>query len=304
MNMLRTVTVVAVVTFIAIDLCLAQSNEIALTHVMVVDVRNGQIEHDTTVPILGGRISEVCPSKIIHVPKQARSIDARGKYLIPGLWDMHVHSLWNDSRATLFFPLFPANGVTGVREMGGPMPAADQVRWRNRVANGDVLGPRLVVSGPFVDGPHAIWPGSIKVSTNEDGKGAVDSLKAAGVDFVELYTNLPRPAYFGVAEEARKDNIPFVGHVPVEIDVDEASNAGQGSIEHLMGILLYCSSKSEELKSDLLKGLNINQLNDQIVDTYDPKRAAALFAIFGKNNTWQVPTLTIRYARPHLLELQ
>lgn len=71
-----------------------------------------------------------------------------------------------------------------------------------------------------------------------------------------------------------------------------------------MGILLYCSSKSEELKSDLLTGLNINQLNDQIVDTYDPKRAAALFAIFGKNNTWQVPTLTIRYARPHLLELQ
>jgi imidazolonepropionase-like amidohydrolase len=191
-----------------------------------------------------------------------------------------------------------------VREMGGPMPAVDQVSWRNQVATGAVLGPRLVVPGPFVDGLHPIWPGSIKVTTTDDGKRAVDSLRAAGVDFVKVYTTVPRPAYFGIAQEARKDDIPFVGHVPVDIGVDEASNSGQKSIEHLLGILLYCSSKSDELKADLMKGTNVNQLNNQMVDTYDPVRASALFAIFIKNDTWQVPTLTIRHARPYLAELQ
>ncbi len=279
-------------------------NPIAFVHVAVVDVRSGETKPDMTVLLSENRISQIGPSKIVHVPKNVRTIDARGKYLIPGLWDMHVHSLWDANRPPLFFPLFLANGVTGVREMGGPMPAADQVRWRNEVESGAVLGPRLVVSGPFVDGPHPIWPGSIKVSTEEDGKQAVDTLKAAGVDFVKVYTAVPRAAYLSIAKEAQKDGIPFVGHVPLEIGVDEASNAGQRSIEHLMGILLYSSSKSDELKADLMKGTNINQLNDKLVDTYDPSRAAALDALFVKNKTWQAPTLTIRYARPYLHELQ
>jgi hypothetical protein len=138
--------------------------QLAFTHVTVVDVLNGQIEPDMTVLIAGQEIREVGPSKTVHVPRQAHSIDARGKYLIPGLWDMHVHSLWDSKRPATFFPLFLANGVTGVREMGGPMPAVDQAHWRNQVATGVVLGPRLMVAGPFVDGPHPIWPGSIKVT--------------------------------------------------------------------------------------------------------------------------------------------
>jgi imidazolonepropionase-like amidohydrolase len=279
-------------------------NPIAFAHVAVVDVRSGEIQPDMTVLLSKNRIRQIGSSKIVHVPKDVRTIDARGKYLIPGLWDMHVHSLWDTSRPPLFFPLFLANGVTGVREMGGPMPAADQVRWRNEVESGAMLGPRLVVSGPFVDGPHPIWPGSIKVSTEEDGEHAVDALKAAGVDFVKVYTAVPRAAYFGIAKEAQKDGIPFVGHIPLEIGVDEASNAGQKSVEHLLGIFLYTSSKSAELTADLTKGTNSNLLNSQMVDTYDPARASALFALFVKNGTWQVPTLTIRHARPYLQELQ
>src|SRR6266481_7657666 len=271
------VFIIAVLAVIRTVPCKAQSNQIAFTHVAVVDVQSGQIEPDMTVLISGHEIREVGSIRVVHVPKQVLSIDARGKYLIPGLWDMHVHSLWDSGRPTTFFPLFLANGVTGVREMGGPMPAVDQVRWRNQIAIGAVLGPRLIVPGPFVDGPHPIWPGSMKVSTAEEGKAAVDSLKSAGADFVKIYTAVPRPAYFGIAEEARKDGIPFVGHVPVDIGVDEASSAGQKSIEHLMGILLYCSSISKQLKADLMKGTNMNQLNNQMVATYDAGRAAKLF---------------------------
>ena len=279
-------------------------SQLALTHVNVIDVRDGSTKPDATVLIVGSRIDEVVSGEHIRLPRHTRIINAQGKYLIPGLGDMHVHTLWDSARPTTFFPLFLANGVTGGREMGGPMPATDQVRWRNQVATGALLGPRLVVSGPFVDGPHPIWPGSIKVSTAEDGKEAVDSLKVADVDFVKVYTGVPRSAYFGIVDEAHKDHIPFVGHVPVYVGADEASNSGQKSIEHLMGILLYSSSKSEELKADLMKGVNVNQLNNQMVDTYDVGRAATLFALFAKNGTWQVPTLTIRHARPYLAELR
>ena len=277
---------------------------ITFVHVTVIDVRSGETKANMTVLLSKNRITQIGSSNSVHVPKNAHRINARGKYLIPGLWDMHIHSLWDGSRPLLLFPLFLANGVTGVREMGGPMPAADQARWRNEVESGAVLGPRLVVSGPFVDGSRPIWPGSIKVSTEKDGNQAVDSLTAAGVDFVKVYTGVPRAAYFGIAEEAKKGDIPFVGHVPLEIGVDEASNAGQRSIEHLMGILLYTSTKADELKADLMKGANINQINDQLVDNYDPSKAAVLYALFVKNDTWQTPTLTIRHARPYLQELQ
>jgi len=283
MKKLLTVVLFAIVAITQSAWSQISGNPIAFVHVGVVDVRSGETQPDMTVLLSKNRISQIGSSKIVHVPKNVRTIDARGKYLIPGLWDMHVHSLWDANRPPLFFPLFLANGVTGVREMGGPMPAANQVRWRNEVERGAVLGPRLVVSGPFIDGPHPIWPGSIKVSTEEDGKQAVDTLKAAGVDFVKVYTAVPRAAYFGIAKEAQKDGIPFVGHVPLEIGVDEASNAGQKSVEHLLGILFYTSSKSAELTVDLMKGTNSNLLNNQMVDTYDPARASALFALFAKN---------------------
>ena len=304
---MKRASVAALFTVIALahTLCAqAPSTPIAFVHVAVIDVRRGQIKPNLTVLLTNGRISQIGSSRRVHLAKNTTTIEARGKFLIPGLWDMHVHSLWDASRPPLFFPLFLANGVTGIREMGGPMPTANQVRWRKQVDSGAILGPRLVVPGPFVDGPHPVWPGSIKVSTEEEGKQAVLSLQAAGVDFVKVYTGVPRPAYFGIAAEAKKDGIPFVGHVPVEIGVDEASNARQKSVEHLMGILLYCSSKSEALKADLLRGVNVNELNNQLVDTYDPSRGAALYALFVKNQTWQVPTLTIRYARPYLQELQ
>ena len=109
---------------------------IAFVHVAVVDVRSGETQPDMTVLLSKNRISQIGSSKIVHVPKNVRTIDARGKYLIPGLWDMHVHGLWDSKRPATFFPLFLANGVTGVREMGGSMPAVDQVRWRNQVATG------------------------------------------------------------------------------------------------------------------------------------------------------------------------
>ena len=276
---------------------------LAIVNVSVIDATGAPPRSDLTVIVRNGRIFSLGPSASVSVPKGVRILPGAGKYLIPGLWDAHVHALWDADRPKQFFPLFLANGVTNVREMGGPMPAADQVRWRQRVALGEVAGPDLLVSGPFVDGPRPVYAGSITVADAATARKAVDDLQEGGVNFIKVYSQVPRDAYFALADEARKKNIPFVGHVPLQVDVGEASDAGQTSIEHLMGVLLAASSHGDELKNRLLTGTNINDLNDELVDTFDPSRAAALFNRFVRNGTWQVPTLTIRHARPFLTEL-
>lgn len=278
-------------------------NSLAIVNVFVIDSTGAPARSDMTVIVKNGRIFSLGPSAEVSVPKGIRILSGVGKYLIPGLWDAHVHALWDADRPKQFFPLFLANGVTNVREMGGPMPAADQVRWRQRVASGEVAGPDLVVSGPFVDGPRPVYAGSVAVADGTTARKAVDDLKGFGVDFIKVYSQIPREAYFALADEARKKRIPFVGHVPLQVDVGEASDAGQASVEHLMGVLLAASSRGEELKNRLLSGTNINELNGELVDTFDPSRAAALFSRFVRNGTWQVPTLTIRHARPFLAEL-
>ena len=276
---------------------------LAIENVTVIDGTGTPSRPGMTVLIENGKIAAIQQTSTTRLASATWVVQARGKYLIPGLWDSHVHALWDANRPAQFFPLFLANGVTNVREMGGPMPAAEQVRWRQRVVSGDIVGPDLVVPGPFVDGPTPIWPGSIAVGDAQQARKAVDELKESGVDFIKVYSQLPREAYLALAGEARMRNIPFAGHVPLLVDVDEASDAGQLSIEHLMGVLLETSSSGDELKKKLLAGANINELNNALVDTFDPARAGELFQRFVRNGTWQVPTLTIRHSRPYLAEL-
>ncbi len=280
-----------------------QPTQIAITHVTVIDATGSPPQKDMTILILNGRINRIEPSGK-KIPMKFNILNAKGKFLIPGLWDAHVHSLWDSRRAALFFPLFIANGVTSVREMGGPMLAIEQVNWRNKIASGVIQGPRVFVPGPFVDGPRPTWPGSIALHNAAEARRAVDSLKRIGVNFIKVYSGVPRDAYFALAKEAKKQQIPFEGHVPLEISAEEASDSGQKSIEHLMGVMMGCSSRGKEIQEQLMNGANINTLNGLLVDTYDQTKAQALFGHFVENGTWQVPTLTIRRARPFLQELQ
>ena len=157
-----------------------------------------------------------------------RIVQARGQFLIPGLWDMHVH-IWD---ADLAFPLFIANGITGVRNTGGH--PEELKRWRQELAEGKRLGPRLVACGPVVDGPPPIHPDhSLVIENATQARTAVDQLKSQGWDFIKVYDNLSRDAYFAIAAEAKQEQIPFVGHVPLSVTALEASAAAQKSIEHL-----------------------------------------------------------------------
>jgi hypothetical protein len=159
-----------------------------------------------------------------------------------------------------------------------------------------LLGPRLILAGPFLAGGKSDRQ-TIAVNTPEDARQAVDAVKKQGLDFVKILSNVPRDSYFAIADESAKQNVPFVGHVPYSVSVREAVTAGQKSIEHLTGVLLACSSREDELRTQELTALAkrdylaYEKLGPQIISTYDQARAGALFLQLAQSPTWQVPTL-------------
>jgi imidazolonepropionase-like amidohydrolase len=257
---------------------------LAITHVTVIDVAGGASKPDMTVTVRGGRIAAIEKSSR-KLPEETRVVDGRGKFLIPGLWDMHVHTNFGDwlpGGKDLILPLFVANGITGVRDMGGDLHFLKE--WRDQIDSGTIVGPRMVISGPMIDGAPPHFPASVPVTTAAEGRKAVDDLKLGGADFIKVQSYIPRDAYFAVADESKKQGMTFVGHVPDAIRASEASNAGQKSIEHYTGIFEGCST----IEDELLKGPKGPR---RVVETYSAPKCAALIALLAKNGTWQVPTL-------------
>lgn len=257
----------------------------SITHVTVIDVATGKRLLDQIVVLQGDRILSVSAADPAATP-QGRVIDAHGGFLIPGLWDMHVHIQDLED-----LPLYIANGVTGVRMMFG---AKDIKELRARLGAAPV-SPEIIVGSAIVDGDPPVWPGSIIVHKPEDARRVVDEIKASGADFVKIYNGIPRDAYFALVDEAHKQDIPFVGHLPYQVRAAEASKAGQRSIEHLDGIAIACSKKEKSLIKELEPGRYLEKMRlvAEAIQTFDGAQCQALFAQFRKNNTWQVPTLTV-----------
>jgi imidazolonepropionase-like amidohydrolase len=277
---------------------------LVLTHVTVIDATGAAPGPDMCMVVTAGRITALGKTGNVPVPEGARVVDATGKFLIPGLWDMHVHIVHPD-----YLKLFIANGVTGVRDMHAFYPPVIY-QMRKNVREGKQLGPRIVAAGAIVDGPRPIWTGSLIASTAEEGRAAVRQRKKEGADFIKVYTKLPREAYQGIADEAHKQGLPFAGHVPEAVSAAEASDLGQKSMEHLYGILLACSTREEALRKELVDALEkadnkeiqnlLLRTQIQLVDSYSEEKARKLFARFVKNGTWQVPTLTVLRAMAYL----
>ncbi len=265
----------------------AQESFLVISHVNLIDATGSPVQADMTVIVEGARISRIAKSDTVRVPKAARVVDGRGKYLIPGLWDMHVHEnfgTWIPADEKITPVLFVVNGVTGVRDMGGDLETLKN--WRARIADGKLLGPRMIISGPMLDGPVPQFPSSAPVKDAAEGRRIVDELQKGGADFIKIQSLVPRDGYFAAAEEAKKNGIVFAWHVPDKVRAVEASNAGQKSIEHLTGVFEGCSTVEEELMA-APRGPG----RGKFLSTYDPQRAKVLIALFVKNQTWQVPTL-------------
>jgi imidazolonepropionase-like amidohydrolase len=262
-----------------------KDDSLVIAHVTVIDCTGAAAKPNSTVLVTGGLISAVGPSETVTIPSGARVIDATGKFLIPGLWDMHGHLTDATEDA---FPLLIMNGVTGVRDMGGDLAQID--RWRSEINNGTRVGPHIIRAGPFVDGPKQGVTNRLTVRTPEEARQAVHTLKAKGVDFIKVHNALPRDAFFALMDEARKEHIPVAVHLPQGVSSAEASDAGAASLEHI-----------ETINESALwrKGATAKTVEQAVDENLGPA-GQELFQRFVKNGTWYVPTL-VAYERGFVL---
>lgn len=289
---------------------------LVFTHVTLIDMTGSRPQPEMTVVVTGERIAALGRTGEVALPAQARVVEAGGKFLLPGLWDMHAHTVYEraeDTERTLL-PLLVANGITGIRDMGSMNSLAQLNGLRKKaLAEGGPLVPRIVL-GQQVDGYGGDEvPFVYRVRNAAEASAAVQRIKREGFDFVKVYSRLSREEYFAVAEEAKRLGLPFGGHVPPAVGDADASDAGQNSIEHLDGILFSASSHEESLRArwmeyeskvNTLKGkpappeldaLQFSLLAEGI-ETYDAQKAARLYARFARNKTYQCPTLVIHQA--------
>jgi len=246
------------------------------------------------------------------VKRQADAIvvDGTGKFLIAGLWDMHVHTL-SKNQPDRFFPLFVANGVTGIRDMGGDLSLREIAQLKRENRTGARIGPEIYAAGPILEGERPFWPFSFSVKDKAEARRAVSQLVGEKADFLKVYNTLSRDAYLAIASESKEARIPFVGHIPDSVTPYEASDLGQRSIEHLWGISPYLSSNPDQLKKMSAEANDADdakithdlfyQVNQTILSSYDSKKAGVLFQKFVRSGTWQTPTLVVlrSYASIH-----
>jgi imidazolonepropionase-like amidohydrolase len=229
---------------------------LAIVNVAVIDATGSPLQHHKTVLVGGDRIDAIVEAKA-PLPKGSRIVRGDGRFLIPGLWDMHVHLTERD------LPILVAHGVAGVRDMGNVL--ADVDVWRGAIASGRLVGPTILRVGPILNGTE-YGPVQLAIASEAEARAAVRTLKKVGVDAIKVHAALSRETYFALVDEARKQSLQVVGHVPRPVTPQEASDAGQASLEHMQTIF---------------EGQSPPQ----------PGSEPELFAAFAKNGTAYDPTL-------------
>ncbi|MEO8448328.1 MAG: amidohydrolase family protein [Gemmatimonadota bacterium] len=279
------------------------SATLVFNHVAVIDAEG--LRPDQTVSIRGDRILDVAYSKGAVTAPGARVIDARGRYLIPGLWDMHAHLTFFGSER---LPLFLINGVTGVRDLGG---IPDSIfLWRKIIARGGLLGPRIVAAGLSLSGPDPSGrtaPHIAVVRTAEEAQAAVRRNKQLGADMIKVWSTIPRDAYFAALAEARRLGLPVVGHLPVDVSLTEAVDSGQKGFEHSIGFPIAMSREQAGALTRLRQAVHqmppggslVQAMIDADVSalgSYDSVEAKAAIGRLASHGVWICPTLTDTHA--------
>lgn len=265
---------------------------IAIESVAVVDVVRGEVVSPRTVLIVDGRIETIGEPAAITIPPGAVRIEGNGRYLIPGLVDMHVHLFNNASKRPpndWALPLFVANGVTGVRDMrtdARDMPTVEGV-WNFKAARGETIAPRVLAAGAPVSGPVS--------------RQMVREAKERGSDFIKIFSNVRERDWRAILDEARTAGLPVCGHVPAEVSVLEAATAGQRSNEHLTQIFEACSPREKDWLDTrkTAKDTELLRLRDgqeaEVLQTFDQNACDRTAEALARTEQVQVPTLVLPY---------
>jgi imidazolonepropionase-like amidohydrolase len=211
---------------------LVSAQPMLIRDVTIVDPAGDRVTPHVSVLITrAGRIADVGAK--LKPGRETRVVDGTGRFLIPGLWDMHVH-LWSPKNNQP--QLYLAFGVTGVRDMGSSFERTDLLR--RSIESGSVHGPHIVTSGPGVDGKASDEPRLpiLVVSNDAEARHAADEIKQMGADFVKVFTRIEADPYRVLLARARELHLPVVGHLPTKVRIEDAITLGQASIEHFFGM--------------------------------------------------------------------
>ncbi len=282
---------------------------VLVKNIWIVDVLNEAVSAtQKDILIENDLIKRIDDAGKIHPSAETTVYEGNGAYVIPGMWDMHAHpddpEVWrfnpeNDQKS-LLMPQFVVHGVTGIRDMAGDMDLIEN--WRKHIKNRTLIGPQIIAGGPLLDGPNPMWDGSVGISDAKAVGHIADSLINSGVDFLKVYSLLPRDIYLALQEYANKQGYQVAGHVPFGVKPSEAAVAGINCQEHFLEILKEVSSKEEDIGNGDIDYGNITSRLDRyvfrqnlILDTYDSEKASALYKLFAQKNTWHTPTISMWY---------
>jgi len=272
----------------------AQSNfDLLIKNVSIIEVKTGKSIPGQNVYINSGRIVKI--TKASTAASNAKTtIDGAGKFLIPGLWDMHTHNWWN----LHFSNYYVANGVLGVRNMYTPMNFITPLK--DSINQNLIIGPKYYAAGRVLEGKKPDYPDWLVVDSLHKIRPALDTLQSEGSDFVKVYNKIPREVYFELIKEANKRGMSVQGHLPMAVTAEEASNAGQKSFEHLLGIPDMCTHDQLFQKK---YGFNwyaavLNEDDYGTVDI-DENLAKKTLQTLKKNQTYVCPTLCVWYSLLH-----
>jgi imidazolonepropionase-like amidohydrolase len=225
------------------------SGAIVIRNVAIIDVQGNKLDVDRDVIVEGNRIVGVQAGGTARPPKDARVVDGSGKFLIPGLWDFHVHVFSAAGEEDIALPMYIINGVTGIRDAGAFRKLAEMRKITTAVERGERVGPRIILAGAMIDGPPGSWPDQMVASNAEEGRARVRESKAAGWGFVKSYSLLSEATYLAIASEAKRQRVPLYGHVPESVTLQTAIKAGHRSIEHFGRITQACSTAEAKMIS-------------------------------------------------------
>lgn len=268
--------------------------DLILSDITVVDVANNKLIQHQTVVIAKDRIIAVGANGIVNKYQAQQLIPSTGKYIMPSLWDMHVHfggdTLKEENKWLL--PLYLAAGVTAVRDCAGDI-SLELLSWKKAIAAGKLEGPTIFTSGPKLEGPKSIWPGDIEIANETEMNLALDSLKKLQVDFIKITDNALDPALFLASIKAsRKRGWKVSGHAPVQYTLNELSDAGLSTVEHLSYLLRAASKEEERITLARRQGtISAKDANDQLMQTMDFATANRKFKMLAANGTAVVPTM-------------
>jgi len=247
---------------------------IAIINVTVIDVISGENTPNMTVVVQGDQITEIASA--ISISQNVAQLDGSGKFLIPGLWDMHTH---HEALGIESMDLYLDNGVVGTRDMGSELQFI--ISLRDRINNGELPGPEIIAAGPILDDAPPEFPSRQRVSDAEEARRTVRALQQSGVDFIKVHNLTPREVFFAIADETANLGMSFSGHVPPTVSIEEAASSGMTSIEHLSNFRVYLECAGTE--------------------PYSLDSCQESFENLATHGVWQTPTIALAQEFPELM---